>query len=60
MEECKANTARGYFLKSFKTMAFTIESSYALYDSNKEDGDRNQDLNISNWINFGRNVVKAL
>ena len=41
-------------------MAFTIESSYALYDSNKEDGDRNQDLNISNWINFGRNVVKAL
>jgi hypothetical protein len=35
LEECKTNTARGYFLKSLKTMAFTIESSYALFDSNK-------------------------
>ena len=37
LEECKLNTARGYFLSKLKVMAFTIESSYALYDSRKEE-----------------------
>lgn len=41
-------------------MAFTIQSSYALYDCNKEQNFKNQDLKTENLINFGHNVIKAL
>lgn len=41
-------------------MAFTIESSYALFDSNKSPENVNQYLKIENLVSFGENVVKAV
>ncbi len=40
LEEYKKNTARGYFINKLDVMAYTIESSYALYDKQIEQNNK--------------------
>lgn len=56
LDECKINTARGYFLKQLKTMAYTLESSYGLYDDEREV----KQMRIDDFLQCGAGIVAAL
>ena len=56
LEEYKRYTARGFFLNSVGTLAYTIEASYAFY----QDEGKCLSMGHPQWTQFGSSLAEGL
>jgi hypothetical protein len=50
------HTARGFFLNELSIMAYTIESTYSMYDEDETI----KLMKIDDWMNFGMELAEGI
>ena len=56
------HTARAFFLHQLRTLAYTIQSTYCLYDENLTDNNTTitKLMEVKDWLSFGSDLAKGI